>query len=202
MDLFLALFASVVFSPLFLLIAIAIKIDSKGPVFFKQNRIGKNGKVFVIHKFRTMIQNAEHMGDGLFNYENDFRVTRVGRILRKTSMDEAAQLLNIIKGDMSIVGPRPPVTYEHGDFSNYPEEWKKRFSMRPGVTGLAQISGRNELIWADKIKHDDKYIDLFQKYGVFIDIKIMFITAVKIFSMSSTYEKHENAEKEGEVKFK
>ena len=196
----LSFLALVVFMPLFLLIAALIKLDSKGPILFKQERIGKSGKVFQINKFRTMIKNAEEMGDGLFNYENDFRVTRVGRILRKTSLDEAAKLINILKGEMSIVGPRPPVTYEHGDFSDYPEEWLKRFTMRPGVTGLAQISGRNELNWEDKIKLDDKYIDLFEKYGILIDIKIMIITIGKIFSMASTYEKRENAEKESEDK--
>ena len=204
LDLLLSLIAAVVFMPLFFLIAAAIKIDTKGPVFFRQDRIGKNGKVFSIYKFRTMISNAEHMGEGLFNYENDFRVTKVGRILRNSSLDEAAQLINIFKGEMSIVGPRPPVTYEHGDFSEYPEEWLKRFRMRPGITGLAQISGRNELPWTEKIKFDDKYIDLFSKYGILIDLKIMFITVGKIFSMASTYEKRENAEKEkeGEAKFK
>jgi lipopolysaccharide/colanic/teichoic acid biosynthesis glycosyltransferase len=198
MDVFLSVLALIVFSPLLIMIALAIKLDSKGSVFFRQNRLGKDGKVFSVCKFRTMIQNAEHMGDGLFNYEGDFRVTRVGRILRKTSMDEVPQLLNILKGEMSIVGPRPPVTYEHGDFKDYPDAWRKRFTMLPGVTGLAQISGRNELTWEEKIKYDDEYIDQFKKYGVLIDIKIMYITTKKIFFMTSIYEKRDNASKKVE----
>ncbi len=188
MDIFLSVLALIVFSPLLMMIAAAIRLDSKGPVFFRQGRLGKDGKVFSVCKFRTMIQNAEHMGDGLFNYEYDFRVTRVGKILRKISMDEAPQLLNILKGEMSIVGPRPPVTYEHGDFKDYPAAWRTRFAMRPGVTGLAQISGRN----------DDEYIDLFNKYGVRIDIKIMYITTIKIFSMTSVYEKRKTTSKKAE----
>lgn len=200
MDIVLSLLAIIIFFPLFVLIAAAIKIDSPGSVFFRQKRLGKDGKIFTICKFRTMIEDAEHRGAGLFNYQNDFRVTRVGSVLRKTSMDEAAQLINILRGEMSIVGPRPPVTYEHGDFRSYPETWKKRFNMRPGVTGLAQISGRNELVWEEKIKLDEQYIELFEKYGVLIDLKIMFITVWKIFSMASTYEKPENtaSDEEGE----
>ena len=198
MDIFLSVLALIVFSPLLMMIAAAIRLDSKGSIFFRQGRLGKDGKVFLVWKFRTMIQNAEYMGDGLFNYEDDFRVTRVGKILRKTSMDEAPQLLNILKGEMSIVGPRPPVTYEHGNFKDYPAAWRKRFTMRPGVTGLAQISGRNELSWEEKIKYDDEYIDLFNKYGVLIDIKIMYITTIKIFSMTSVYEKRKTTSKKAE----
>lgn len=199
MDLFFSLMAIAVFSPLFLMIAAAIRLDSKGPILFRQKRIGKNGAIFTIYKFRTMVQNAEHMGAGLFNYQDDFRVTRVGKVLRKTSMDEAAQLINIVKGEMSIVGPRPPVTYEHGNFDSYPEAWKKRFRVKPGVTGLAQVGGRNELSWEEKIKLDDQYIDLFEKYGILIDIKIMLITVIRIFSMTSTYENRENSDGEKEV---
>jgi len=198
MDIFLSVLALIVFSPLLMMIAAAIRLDSKGSIFFRQGRLGKDGKVFSVWKFRTMIQNAEYMGDGLFNYEDDFRVTRVGKILRKTSMDEAPQLLNILKGEMSIVGPRPPVTYEHGNFKDYPAAWRKRFTMRPGVTGLAQISGRNELSWEEKIKYDDEYIDLFNKYSVLIDIKIMYITTIKIFSMTSVYEKRKTTSKKAE----
>jgi len=198
MDIFLSVLALIVFSPLLMMIAAAIRLDSKGSIFFRQGRLGKDGKVFLVWKFRTMIQNAEYMGDGLFNYEDDFRVTRVGKILRKTSMDEAPQLLNILKGEMSIVGPRPPVTYEHGNFKDYPAAWRKRFTMRPGVTGLAQISGRNELSWEEKIKYDDEYIDLFNKYSVLVDIKIMYITTIKIFSMTSVYEKRKTTSKKAE----
>ena len=112
LDFILSLLATIVLSPLFLVIAIIIKIDSRGPTFFSQERLGKDGKVFKIIKFRTMIPNAEKIGDGLkVKTESDNRITRIGKILRKTSLDELPQLINVIKGEMSIDGPRPPVTY-------------------------------------------------------------------------------------------
>lgn len=194
MDVLLSLLAVIVFMPVFILIAVLIKLDSAGPVLFRQQRIGRRGKTFYICKFRTMIVNAESIGDGLFNYEDDFRVTKIGRALRKTSMDEAPQLINVLKGEMSIVGPRPPVIYEHGEYSEYPEEWKRRFIVCPGVTGLAQVNGRNELTWEQKISLDNKYLDLFKKYGVLIDIRIMLITVGRVICMASTYERRENAE--------
>lgn len=171
-----------------LIIAIAIKLDSKGSALFKQERLTKNGKVFTMYKFRTMIENAEKMGTGLFNYANDFRVTRVGKFLRKSSLDELPQLFNILKGDMSIVGPRPPVTYELGKYEELSDEYKRRFTVLPGITGLAQISGRNELSWDEKVKYDNKYIDLFKKYGILIDLKIIILTIINVFKMKDIYE--------------
>jgi lipopolysaccharide/colanic/teichoic acid biosynthesis glycosyltransferase len=135
-----------------------------------------------------MIENAEKMGTGLFNYKNDFRVTRVGKILRGSSLDEVPQLFNIIKGDMSIVGPRPPVTYELGNFEDLNDEYKKRFTVLAGVTGLAQVSGRNELPWNEKVKYDNQYIILFKKYGVLIDFKIIIYTLLNIFKAKDIYE--------------
>src|SRR5690554_8174346 len=115
-------------SPLFLFISILIKIDSKGPVFFKQERIGKNGKTFKILKFRTMVVNAENIGDGLtVKSESDSRITKVGRILRKTSLDELPQLLNVLVGEMSLVGPRPPVPHHPYEYMKYPSWAKSRF---------------------------------------------------------------------------
>lgn len=174
--------------PLMLIIALAIKMDSKGPVFFKQGRLGKNGKVFSIYKFRTMIENAENIGTGLFNYEDDFRVTRVGKFLRLTSLDELPQLYNILIGDMSFVGPRPPVTYELGKYEELTDEQKKRFIIQPGITGLAQISGRNELSWDDKIKFDNIYIEQLKSFGFTIDLKIILFTIYKVLKMEGTYE--------------
>jgi len=130
--------------PSFIIIAVAIKIDSKGPVFFIQERRTKNGKIFKMYKFRSMIVDAEKSGTGLFNYENDPRVTKVGRFLRRTSMDELPQLFNVLIGDLSLVGPRPCVVYELGDFDTLNRKYKKRFSVRAGITGLAQVKGRNE----------------------------------------------------------
>jgi lipopolysaccharide/colanic/teichoic acid biosynthesis glycosyltransferase len=188
LDILLALIALIILAPFLLIIAVAIKIDSKGPILFKQGRLTQNGRVFVIYKFRTMIENAEKMGTGLFNYKNDFRVTRVGKILRSSSLDEVPQLFNIIKGDMSIVGPRPPVTYELGNFEDLNDEYKKRFTVLAGVTGLAQVSGRNELPWDEKVKYDNQYIILFKKYGVLIDFKIIIYTLLNIFTAKDIYE--------------
>lgn len=187
-DIFLSLVAIIILSPVMLIITVAIKLDSEGPALFKQERLTKNGRVFIMYKFRTMIENAEHMGTGLFNYANDFRVTRVGKFLRKSSLDELPQLFNIIKGDMSLVGPRPPVSYELGKYEDLSEEYKRRFTVLPGITGLAQVSGRNELSWDEKVKYDNKYIDLFYKYGVLIDIKIILLTIINVFKMKDIYE--------------
>ena len=120
--------------PLFIILSIAVKVDSKGPIFFKQGRRTRNGRVFNMLKFRSMVVNAEQMGAGLFNYENDPRVTKVGRFLRNSSLDELPQLFNIFMGDMSVVGPRPCVTYELGDFDTLNNRYKKRFEVKAGLT--------------------------------------------------------------------
>lgn len=171
-----------------LLIALGIKLDSKGTVLFRQDRLTRDGKMFKMLKFRTMIENAENMGTGLFNFENDFRITKFGIMLRRTSLDELPQLFNILRGDMSLVGPRPPVSYELGNYSDLDEVQKKRFTVLPGITGLAQISGRNELSWDEKIRFDNQYIDLFGKYGILIDLKIIVLTIVQVFAKKNIYE--------------
>lgn len=187
-DVVLSFVTIVLLIPLWIAVAIAIKMDSEGPVFFCQERLTRNGKQFKMYKFRTMIVNAEHSGTGLFNYVNDPRVTRVGRFLRDTSIDELPQLLNVIKGDLSIVGPRPPVTYELGDYMTLNRKYKKRFSMRGGITGLAQVKGRNENSWDEKVTYDNQYISLFEKQGIWIDIKIILETIVQVFSRKNIYE--------------
>lgn len=188
MDIVISSIAIVILLPILLVVAIAVKIDSKGPILFKQGRLTKKGKVFNIYKFRSMIENAENMGTGLFNYKNDFRVTRVGGFLRKTSLDELPQLFNVLKGEMSIVGPRPPVSYELGNYNDLNDEYKRRFTVLPGITGLAQVSGRNELTWDEKVKYDNEYIDLFNRFGILIDIKIIILTVVNVFSKKDIYE--------------
>lgn len=185
LDLILSLMALIILMPLMIVIAILIKIDSKGPVFFLQERLGKNGKIFKIIKFRTMIVNAENIGDGLkIKSESDNRITRVGKIIRKTSLDELPQLVNVIKGDMSIVGPRPPVTYHPYKYEKYSEEQRERFNVRPGITGLAQVKVRNSASWDERINIDIKYI----KEITFInDLKIIVRTVKKVFERENIY---------------
>ena len=133
--------AIIVLIPLWIGVSVAIKLDSKGPIIFAQDRRTKDGKLFKMYKFRSMVVNAEQMGTGLFNYENDPRVTKVGRFLRNTSLDELPQLFNVFKGDISVVGPRPCVSYELGDYETLNKKYKKRFQVKGGITGLAQARG-------------------------------------------------------------
>lgn len=178
----------ILFIPLWIIIPTWIKIDTKGPAYFKQERLTKNGEKFNMYKFRSMIENAEQEGAGLFNYQNDQRVTKVGRILRNTSIDELPQLFNILKGEMSVVGPRPCVTYELGDFDTLNKRYKKRFEVKAGLTGLAQVKGRNNISWDDKIKYDNQYIDEFKKYGILVDIMILAKSIIKVFKKDDIYE--------------
>lgn len=180
--------ALIILLPIMLVISFLIKFDSKGPVFFLQERRTKNGKVFRMLKFRSMVINAEHTGAGLFNYENDPRVTRVGRFLRNSSLDELPQLLNILLGDMAIVGPRPCVVYELGDFDTLNKRYKKRFIVKAGLTGLAQVKGRNNITWDEKVEFDNEYVDLFSRLGILIDLKIIIETVIKVFHKENIYE--------------
>ena len=179
---------SLILLPVWIVVSIAIKIDSRGPVFFKQGRRTKHGQVFQMLKFRSMVVDAEQMGAGLFNYENDPRVTKVGRFLRNTSLDELPQLFNIVKGDMSVVGPRPCVTYELGDFDTLNKKYKKRFEVKAGLTGWAQVKGRNDISWDEKVTYDNEYVELFKKIGVLIDIRILFESVLKVFKKEDIYE--------------
>lgn len=187
-DIIVSALAIVLCLPFWIIIPIAIKLDSNGPVFFKQSRRTKNGRLFNMLKFRSMVVNAEGTGTGLFNFEDDPRVTKVGRFLRNTSLDELPQLFNILIGDMSIVGPRPCVSYELGDFDTLNKTYKKRFEAKAGLTGWAQIKGRNDISWPDKVIYDNEYIDLFKEKGIIIDIQIIFITALKVFKKENIYE--------------
>ncbi len=189
MDITGALVGLVVFGLPMILIALWIKRDSKGDVFFVQERLGRDIVPYKMYKFRTMVENAEQMGTGLFSYDDDDRITRVGHFLRKTSLDELPQFFNILNGSMALVGPRPPVTYELGDIADFTPEMKRRFRMKPGVTGLAQVSGRNELDWPQKIVFDNRYIDLFARWGVLIDLRIILQTIWVVVSRKSTIEK-------------
>lgn len=171
----------VLLSPLFVIVAILIKLDSQGPVFFTQTRGGMNNKHFKIYKFRTMCKNAESMGMGYKTNSSDSRITRIGYFLRKTSIDELPQLFNILKGEMSIVGPRPALTVQT---DNYNEYESKRLDVRPGVTGYAQVNGRNSLSWDEKIELDRYYVE---NFSLFLDIKILFNTVGVILKPNQIY---------------
>lgn len=169
----------VLLSPLLLAVSILIKIDSRGPVIFRQKRIGRNGKVFEIYKFRSMCVGAEETGSGVYSGKGDARVTRIGKILRATSIDELPQLLNILKGEMSFVGPRPPLTYHPWKYEEYTDFQKRMFEVRPGITGWAQVNGRKDVEWHKRIELNVWYVD---HMSLLLDIKIMFMTAFKVLT--------------------
>ena len=170
--------------PILLIIAIAIKLDSKGPVIFKQNRLGKDGKVFPMYKFRTMVVNAE--AGGVYSDNKDPRITRVGNILRKTSLDELPQCVNILRGDMSLIGFRPPLTYHPWPWSEYTDEQRKMFSVRPGITGWAQVNGRKDVEWNRRIQLNVWYQE---NMSFWLDVKIFFMTVFKVFTNADNENK-------------
>lgn len=178
-DIVLAMMILLLLWPVFLLISVMIRIDSPGAAIFKQERIGLNGKVFQLYKFRSMCLNAEHTGSGVYSGKNDSRVTRIGRILRTTSLDELPQALNILKGDMSFVGPRPPLTYHPWTYEEYSSEQTRMFDVRPGITGWAQVHGRKTVEWNKRIELNVWYVD---HISLWLDIKICFMTIFKVLS--------------------
>ena len=174
-----------VLSPLFVVIAIIIKFTSKGPVFFSQKRVGRDGKEFKMYKFRSMVVNAEELKEKLasqnemsgpmFKMKDDPRVTKVGKFIRKTSIDELPQLFNVLKGDMSLVGPRPSLPKEVAQF----EDWMyRRLEVKPGLTCYWQVSGRNNIDFEDWMTLDIKYVD---ERSTWIDIKLIFKTVFVLF---------------------
>lgn len=174
-----ALLAFIIFLPLFLIVAVLIRLESSGPVFFQQARIGKNGDVFQILKFRSMCVGAEQIGTGVYSGKDDARVTKIGRLLRATSIDELPQLINIMRGEMSFVGPRPPLTYHPWNYSEYTDEQKRMFEVRPGITGWAQVNGRKDVEWNKRIELNIWYVD---HMSLWLDIKIMFLTVFKVLT--------------------
>ena len=175
-----------------LIVGLIIKIDSPGPAIFKQERLGLNGKVFNIYKFRSMCQGAEKKGTGVYSLKGDPRVTKVGRFIRATSIDELPQLINILKGEMSFIGPRPTLTYHPLKLEEYTDEQMKRFKVRPGVTGLAQINGRKDISWDKRIIYDVNYVE---NLSFMLDLKILLKTIVKVFKMSDNVNTYETATK-------
>lgn len=190
-DLAVSVLAVILLLPLFLLVGLLIKMDSSGTVFFKQKRNGFKGKPFNMYKFRSMVPDAEQrfeeiesrneVSGCMFKIRRDPRVTRVGRILRKTSIDELPQLFNVIRGEMSIVGPRPPLLRE---VQKYDSWHKLRMSVKPGITGLWQVSGRNEIGFEDMCRLDLKYI---RERGFIYDLTIILKTVYVLFDYTRAY---------------
>lgn len=172
-----ALLGLIITSPIIAIVAILIKIESPGPVIFKQQRIGKNGKVFEIYKFRSMCQNAEKTGSGVYSDKNDSRVTKIGKFIRATSIDEIPQFINVLKGDMAFIGPRPPLTYHPWPYEQYTEHQKKMFNVRPGLTGWAQVHGRKQVEWNKRIEFNVWYVE---NVSLLLDLKIIFSTLLKL----------------------
>jgi exopolysaccharide biosynthesis polyprenyl glycosylphosphotransferase len=192
MDICGALVGLICLSWLFLIVALLIKLeDPKGPVFFKQIRVGKDGKEFYMYKFRSMVTNAEELLESLihlnettgamFKMKNDPRVTKVGKFIRKTSIDELPQLWNVLKGDMSLVGPRPPLPREVAQYTEYD---KQRLLVKPGCTGLWQISGRSSVGFEEMVELDLEYI---RSRSIFVDIKIVLRTVKIMIKPNSAY---------------
>ena len=159
------------------IVAALIKITSPGPILFKQDRLGLNGKVYKIYKFRSMCVGAEKMGSGVYSDDGDPRVTKIGKIMRATSVDELPQLVNILKGEMSFVGPRPPLTYHPWNIKDYTKEQLRMFEVRPGITGWAQVNGRKTVEWNNRIRLNVWYVD---NCSLLLDLKILFLTVYKV----------------------
>lgn len=184
-DFVLALIALGLLSPLFLIVIIAIRVDSKGPALFVQERLGRYGKVFRIYKFRSMLIAAPGKGDRKL-YEDDPRITKVGRFLRKTSIDELPQLLNIVKGDMSFIGPRPPVPYFPKEYKDYNGFESQRFLVKPGISGLAQTRCREIHDWDINIPIDVEYV---QNYSFSYDTRLFLTSLLFFFKTDNIYRK-------------
>lgn len=181
----------VILSPILLIIAIVIKVESKGPVIFSQNRVGKNGNIFKMYKLRSMVVDAEElkakfasqneMSGPMFKIKNDPRITKIGKMIRKTSLDEIPQLWNVIRGDMSLVGPRPSLEKEVVQF----EDWmNKRLDVKPGLTCFWQVSGRNNIEFEEWMQLDIKYVE---EQNFWLDIKLIFKTVFVLFGDSDAY---------------
>lgn len=185
-DFIIALVAIVVLIPVFILVAIAIKLNSPGPVFFLQERLGKNGRVFKIFKFRSMRTDIATYKYGEVLTENNPQITYTGKFIRKTSIDEIPQLINILKGDMSFIGPRPPVTFYPKKFEDYTHFEKQRFSVKPGISGLAAIKQREINDWSKNIPIDIEYV---KSISMWLDFKLFILSLLVFFRTDNIYTK-------------
>ena len=179
LDIIISAAALVVLSPVILITAVAVKLDSEGPVIFRQTRLGLHHREYTMLKFRSMVVNAEHTGSGVYSDHNDARLTRVGKIIRKTSIDELPQLINILRGDMSLIGPRPPLTYHPWPLEQYTQEQLHMFDVRPGITGWAQVNGRKTMEWNERIRLNNWYVD---HCSFPLDLKILFKTIAGVLT--------------------
>ena len=196
MDVVLSLLALVALSPILLIVAILIKLTSPGPVIFIQKRVGKDGKVYDMYKFRSMCVGAEQQEGGVFCTKGDTRVTTIGKFIRATSIDELPQLVNIIKGEMSLIGPRPVLTYYPKNWDEYTQEELKRFDVLPGVTGWAAVHGRKTNTIEARFAYDNYYVD---NLSLWLDMKILFMTVKSVLTNEGN-EDNGSAEVSGEVK--
>ncbi|GAF03260.1 sugar transferase [Saccharicrinis fermentans] len=185
-DFLLALIAFFFLIPVFIVVYVAIKLDSKGPAVFKQNRLGLHGKVFTVYKFRSMVTDQSDIKKSSKVYEDDPRITKVGAFIRKTSIDELPQVLNILKGDMSFIGPRPPVPHFPKKYAEYNDFEKQRFMVKPGISGLAQIRCREIHDWDINIPIDVEYV---HHYSFLYDAKLFLASFMVFFKHDNIYRK-------------
>lgn len=193
LDFVLALLGLLILWPILLLAMLAIVIEDPGPALFRQKRLGYHGREFTMLKLRSMRVNSEHTGSGVYSGEKDPRVTKIGRILRKTSIDELPQLINLLRGDMSLIGPRPPLTYHPWPIDQYSPEQRRMFDVRPGITGWAQTHGRKDVEWHKRIELNVWYVD---HLSFRLDVKIFFLTIFKVFSNADNVNTGETLKRE------
>jgi lipopolysaccharide/colanic/teichoic acid biosynthesis glycosyltransferase len=181
LDLVIAGAAALLGAPVLVAIAIAIRLESRGPIILRQTRVGLDGQDFELLKFRTMVPDAHLLGTGWLIAEKDPRITRVGRFLRRWSLDELPQVLNVLRGDMSIVGPRPTLRYQVDQYTPFQ---RRRLEVRPGITGWAQVLGRNRLTWPQRIELDVWYVD---NRSVWLDLRLLFRTLPMLAKPTGVY---------------
>ena len=181
-DIVVAATALLLTAPLLLICAVAIKLDSPGPVFYSQLRVGKDGRTFWLLKLRTMVEGAERIGAGLRVEEGDPRITRVGRILRRTSLDELPNLINVLRGEMTLIGPRPTIPEQ---VARYTPRQRLRLTVKPGITGWAQVNGRASLPWSERIELDLYYIE---HRSLALDLEILWRTVAMVMAGKGIYK--------------
>jgi len=176
--------ALVLMAPLLALAVLAIRLESRGRAIYRQRRAGKDGKAFDVFKLRTMVDGAEHIGAGLAVNVNDSRITRVGAFLRRTSLDELPNLLNVLRGEMSLIGPRPTLPVQ---VNQYSERQRRRLAVKPGITGWAQVNGRASLPWAERIELDLYYVE---HRSLALDLRILARTPTMVLGGAGLYKGH------------